>query len=253
MINIKSKSEIEKMKASGKIVAEVLLKIEKNIFPGISIKELDRIATNYIIRSGAFPSFLGVPNAYGGKKFPGAICASVNGEIIHGIPDSRRLKEGDIISVDVGAFYNGFHGDAARTFPVGKVSEEASKLIEVTKQSFFEGLKFVRPNNRISDISGAIQDYVESFGYSIVKEYTGHGIGRNLHEEPEIPNYRTNRRGHRLAAGMAIAIEPMVNQGTDEIRLGSNKWTVFTKDGKLSAHYENTVIVTDDEPLIVTL
>ena len=253
MINIKSKSEIEKMKASGKIVAEVLLEIEKNIFPGISIKELDRIATNYIIRSGAFPSFLGVPNAYGGKKFPGAICASVNGEIIHGIPDSRRLKEGDIISVDVGAFYNGFHGDAARTFPVGKVSEEASKLIEVTKQSFFEGLKFVRPNNRISDISGAIQDYVESFGYSIVKEYTGHGIGRNLHEEPEIPNYRTNRRGHRLAAGMAIAIEPMVNQGTDEIRLGSNKWTVFTKDGKLSAHYENTVIVTDDEPLIVTL
>lgn len=253
MINIKSKSEIEKMKASGKIVAEVLLELEKNIFPGISIKELDRIATNYIIRSGAFPSFLGVPNAYGGKKFPGAICASVNGEIIHGIPDSRRLKEGDIISVDVGAFYNGFHGDAARTFPVGKVSEEASKLIEVTKQSFFEGLKFVRPNNRISDISGAIQDYVESFGYSIVKEYTGHGIGRNLHEEPEIPNYRTNRRGHRLAAGMAIAIEPMVNQGTDEIRLGSNKWTVFTKDGKLSAHYENTVIVTDDEPLIVTL
>lgn len=253
MINIKSKSEIEKMKASGKIVAEVLLELEKNIFPGISIKELDRIATNYIIRSGAFPSFLGVPNAYGGKKFPGAICASVNGEIIHGIPDSRRLKEGDIISVDVGAFYNGFHGDAARTFPVGKVSEEASKLIEVTRQSFFEGLKFVRPNNRISDISGAIQDYVESFGYSIVKEYTGHGIGRNLHEEPEIPNYRTNRRGHRLAAGMAIAIEPMVNQGTDEIRLGSNKWTVFTKDGKLSAHYENTVIVTDDEPLIVTL
>lgn len=253
MINIKSKSEIEKMKASGKIVAEVLLELEKNIFPGISIKELDRIATNYIIRSGAFPSFLGVPNAYGGKKFPGAICASVNGEIIHGIPDSRHLKEGDIISVDVGAFYNGFHGDAARTFPVGKVSEEASKLIEVTRQSFFEGLKFVRPNNRISDISGAIQDYVESFGYSIVKEYTGHGIGRNLHEEPEIPNYRTNRRGHRLAAGMAIAIEPMVNQGTDEIRLGSNKWTVFTKDGKLSAHYENTVIVTDDEPLIVTL
>lgn len=253
MINIKSKSEIEKMKASGRIVAEVLLEIEKNIFPGISIKELDRIATNYIIRSGAFPSFLGFPNAYGGKKFPGAICASVNGEIIHGIPDSRRLKEGDIISVDVGALYNGFHGDAARTFPVGKVSEDASKLIEVTKQSFFEGLKFVRPNNRISDISGAIQDYVESFGYSIVKEYTGHGIGRVLHEEPEVPNYRTNRRGHRLAAGMAIAIEPMVNQGTDEICLGSNKWTVFTKDGKLSAHYENTVIVTDDEPLIVTL
>ena len=253
MINIKSKTEIEKMKASGKIVAEVLREIEKNIFPGITTKELDRIATNYIIRSGAFPSFLGVPNYYGGIKFPGAICASVNGEVIHGIPDDRKLKEGDILSVDVGAYYNGFHGDAARTFPVGKVSEEALQLIEVTKQSFFEGLKFVKPNNRVSDISGAIEDYVSSFGYSIVKEYTGHGIGRDLHEDPEVPNYRTNRRGHRLAAGMAIAIEPMVNQGSDEILLASNKWTVYTKDGKLSAHYENTVIVTEDEPLIVTL
>ena len=253
MINIKSKTEIEKMKASGKIVAEVLREIEKNIFPGITTKELDRIATNYIIRSGAFPSFLGVPNYYGGIKFPGTICSSVNGEVIHGIPDNRKLKDGDIISVDVGAFYNGFHGDAARTFPVGNVSEEAAKLIEVTKQSFFEGLKFVKPNNRVSDVSGAIEDYVLSFGYSIVKEYTGHGIGRELHEDPEVPNYRTNRRGHRLAAGMAIAIEPMVNQGSDEILLSSNKWTVYTKDGKLSAHYENTVIVTDDEPLVVTL
>lgn len=173
MINIKSKSEIERMKDSGKIVAEVLLKIEENISPGITTKELDRIASDYIIKNGAFPSFLGVPNYYGGIKFPGAICASLNGEVIHGIPDGRRLREGDIISVDVGAFYNGFHGDAARTFPVGRVSEDALKLIEVTRQSFFEGLKFVRPNNRISDISGAIQDYAESFGYSIVKEYTG--------------------------------------------------------------------------------
>lgn len=253
MINIKSKSEIERMKDSGKIVAEVLQKIEENILPGITTKELDRIASDYIIKSGAFPSFLGVPNYYGGIKFPGAICASVNGEIIHGIPDGRHLKEGDIISVDVGAFYNGFHGDAARTFPVGTVSEDASRLMEVTKQSFFEGLKFVRPNNRVSDISGAIQDYAESFGYSIVKEYTGHGVGRELHEDPEVPNYRTNRRGHRLAAGMAIAIEPMINQGTAEIALGDNKWTVYTKDGMLSAHYENTVIVTEEEPLIVTI
>ena len=253
MINIKSKSEIERMKDSGKIVAEVLLKIEENISPGITTKELDRIASDYIIKNGAFPSFLGVPNYYGGIKFPGAICASLNGEVIHGIPDGRRLREGDIISVDVGAFYNGFHGDAARTFPVGRVSEDALKLIEVTRQSFFEGLKFVRPNNRISDISGAIQDYAESFGYSIVKEYTGHGVGRELHEYPEVPNYRTNRRGHRLAAGMAIAIEPMVNQGGADIVLAANKWTVYTKDGKLSAHYENTVIVTDDDPLIVTM
>ena len=253
MINIKSKSEIERMKDSGKIVAEVLLKIEENISPGITTKELDRIASDYIIKNGAFPSFLGVPNYYGGIKFPGAICASLNGEVIHGIPDGRRLREGDIISVDVGAFYNGFHGDAARTFPVGRVSEDALKLIEVTRQSFFEGLKFVRPNNRISDISGAIQDYAESFGYSIVKEYTGHGVGRELHEDPEVPNYRTNRRGHRLAAGMAIAIEPMVNQGGADIVLAANKWTVYTKDGKLSAHYENAVIVTDDDPLIVTM
>lgn len=253
MINIKSKSEIEKMKDSGKIVAEVLEKLKENIFPGITTKELDNIATNYIIKSGAFPSFLGVPNYYGGIKFPGAICASLNGEIIHGIPDQRHLKEGDIISIDVGACYKGFHGDAARTFPVGNVSPEAMKLIEVTKQSFFEGLKFVRPNNRVSDISGAIQDYAESFGYSIVKEYTGHGVGRELHEDPEVPNYRTNRRGHRLAAGMAIAIEPMINQGADAIVLDKNKWTVRTKDGKLSAHYENTVIVTEEEPLIVTI
>ncbi len=253
MINIKSKSEIERMKDSGKIVAEVLLKIEENISPGITTKELDRIASDYIIKNGAFPSFLGVPNYYGGIKFPGAICASLNGEVIHGIPDGRRLREGDIISVDVGAFYNGFHGDAARTFPVGRVSEDALKLIEVTRQSFFEGLKFVRPNNRISDISGAIQDYAESVGYSLVKEYTGHGGGRELHEDPEVPNYRTTRRGHRLAAGMAIAIEPMVNQGGADIVLAANKWTVYTKDGKLSAHYENTVIVTDDDPLIVTM
>ena len=253
MISIKSNSEIEKMKASGKIVAEVLNKIEENILPGITTKELDRIASDYIIKNGAFPSFLGVPNYYGGIKFPGAICASVNGEIIHGIPSGRQLKDGDIISIDVGAFYNGFHGDAARTFPVGKCSDEALQLIEVTRQSFFEGLKFVRPNNRVSDVSGAIQDYAESFGYSIVREYTGHGVGRELHEDPEVPNYRTNRRGHRLAAGMAIAIEPMVNQGRPEIALADNKWTVYTRDGKLSAHYENTVIVTDDEPLIVTI
>lgn len=253
MISIKSKSEIEKMKDSGRIVSEVLQRLAENILPGITTKELDRIASDYIIKSGAFPSFLGVPNYYGGIKFPGAICASVNGEIIHGIPDGRHLKEGDIISIDVGAYYNGFHADAARTFPVGQISADASKLIAVTKQSFFEGLKFVRPNNRVSDISGAIQDYAESFGYSIVKEYTGHGVGRELHEDPEVPNYRTNRRGHRLAAGMAIAIEPMINQGTADIALGSNKWTVYTKDGKLSAHYENTVIVTEDEPLIVTI
>lgn len=253
MINIKSKSEIEKMKDSGKILSEVLKMLEENILPGITTKELDRIASEYIIKSGASPSFLGVPNYYGGIKFPGAICASLNGEVIHGIPDGRKLKNGDIISIDVGVYYKGFHSDAARTFPVGDISDEAARLIDVTKQSFFEGLKFVRPNNRISDISGAIQDYAESFGYSVVREYTGHGVGRDLHEDPEIPNFRTNRRGHRLAAGMALAIEPMINQGSAAVRVAANKWTVYTKDGKLSAHYENTVIVTEDEPMIVTI
>ena len=253
MINIKSKSEIEKMKASGKIVSEVLGEIEKNIFPGITTKELDRIATNYIIRSGAFPSFLGVPNYYGGIKFPGAICASVNGEVIHGIPDDRKLKEGDILSVDVGAYYNGFHGDAARTFPVGKVSEEALQLIEVTKQSFFEGLKFVKPNNRVSDISGAIEDYVSSFGYSIVKEYTGHGIGRDLHEDPEVPNFGRAGRGTRLYEGMTLAIEPMINVGSHEVKVLPDGWTVLTKDGSLSAHFEHTVAITSEGPQIMTL
>lgn len=253
MINIKSKSEIEIMKDAGKIVSEVLRKLEENILPGVTTKELDRIASEYIIKSGASPSFLGVRNYYGGIDFPGAICASLNSEVIHGIPDGRRLRNGDIISIDVGACYRGFHGDAARTFPVGTVSEDAMRLIDVTRQSFFEALKFVRPNNRISDISGAVQDYVESFGYSVVREYTGHGVGRDLHEDPEIPNFRTNRRGHRLVSGMAIAIEPMINQGGAAVRVAPNKWTVYTRDGKLSAHYENTVIVTDDEPFVATL
>ena len=248
MVVIKTARELSLMKDACRISAEALRVAGEAVKPGVTTYEIDTIVRKYIEKQGASPSFLG----YGG--FPASACISVNNVVIHGIPSKKQiLKEGDIVSVDVGAYYNGFHGDAARTFPVGKVSDEASKLIEVTKQSFFEGLKFVKPNNRVSDISGAIEDYVVSFGYSVVKEYTGHGIGRELHEDPEVPNYRTNRRGHRLAAGMAIAIEPMVNQGTDEISLAGNKWTVYTKDGKLSAHYENTVIVTDDEPLIVTL
>ena len=253
MINIKSKSEIEKMKASGQIVKEVLGEVEKNIFPGITIKELDRIATNYIIRSGAFPSFLGVPNYYGGIKFPGAICASVNGEVIHGIPDDRKLKEGDILSVDVGAYYNGFHGDAARTFPVGKVSEEALQLIEVTKQSFFEGIKMAKDGNHLHDISNAIADYCESFGYGVVRDLVGHGIGKNLHEDPQIPNFHQRRRGIKLQKGMTLAIEPMVNAGTYEVAWLDDDWTVVSDDGSLSAHYENTVLITDGEPEILTI
>ena len=253
MIHIKSKSEIEKMKNAGKIISELFLVLEEKILPGISTKDLDRIATDYIIKNGAFPSFLGVPNYYGGIDFPAAICASVNSEVIHGIPNGKPLKDGDIVSIDVGALLEGFHADAARTFTVGKCSDEALRLIAVTKQSFFEGVKFAVPDCRICDISGAIQDYVEANGYSIVREYTGHGIGRELHEDPEVPNYRTKVRGPRLTPGVAIAIEPMVNQGTAAIEVAKDKWTVYTKDRALSAHYENTVIVADGEPIITTL
>lgn len=253
MIHIKSKSEIEKMKNAGKILSELFQLLEENILPGISTKDLDRIATDYIIKNGAFPSFLGVPNYYGGIDFPAAICASVNSEIIHGIPNGKPLKEGDIVSIDVGAQLEGFHADAARTFTVGKCSDEALRLIAVTKQSFFEGVKYAVPDCRICDISGAIQDYVEASGYSIVREYTGHGIGREIHEDPEVPNYRTKVRGPRLTPGVAIAIEPMVNLGSAGIELAKDKWTVYTKDRSLSAHYENTVIVAEGEPIITTL
>ena len=253
MINIKSKSEIEKMKAAGKIVSEVLALMEEHILPGISTKELDRIAGNHIIKSGAFPSFKGQPNFYGGPAFPATLCASVNHEVIHGIPNEKPLREGDSVSIDVGACYDGYHGDAARTFPVGKCSEAALQLINVTRQSFFEGIQFAVPGHRIIDISGAIQDYAEGYGYSIVRDYTGHGIGRELHEDPEVPNYRGRVRGYRLQPGMAIAVEPMVNAGGYGVYVKPNKWTVCTKDGSLSAHYENTVIVTDGEPLLTTL
>lgn len=254
MIDIKSKSEIEKMKAAGEIVAGVFQLMEENILPGISTKDLDRIAMEYIIKNGAVPSFLGVPNVYGGMDFPAAVCASVNEEVIHGIPNRKPLKEGDIVSIDVGAQLKGFHADAARTYTVGKCSDEAIRLIEVTRQSFFEGVRFAVPGNRVSDISGAVQDYVEKNGYSVVRDYTGHGVGREIHEAPEVPNYRSNLRGPRLIPGMAIAIEPMVNQGSWEIEVDAeDKWTVYTKDRLLSAHYENTVIIADGEPIITTL
>ena len=189
MIDIKSKSAIEKMKDAGKILSDVFQLLEENILPGISTKALDRIVTEYIIKNGALPSFLGVPNYYGGIDFPGAICASVNSEIIHGIPGQRLLKEGDIVSIDVGAQLEGYHADAARTYTVGKCSEEALRLIAVTKQSFFEGLKYAKVGYRIFDISGAVQDYVESHGFSVVRDFVGHGIGREMHEDPNVPNF----------------------------------------------------------------
>lgn len=247
-IPIKSQEQIEYMREAGKITAELHLLLESKIRPGITTKELDKIAEDFIRSHGAIPSFKG----YGG--FPGSICSSINEEVIHGIPGSRKLKEGDIISIDTGAYKNGFHSDAARTIAVGEVSKEAQQLIDVTRQSFFEGIKYAKAGNHLRDISAAIQKYAESFGYGVVRDYVGHGVGRNLHEEPQVPNYvEKGGRGPRLCEGMVLAIEPMINQGTWQVKVLSNDWTVVTIDKKLSAHYENTVLITKGEPELLTL
>ncbi len=248
MVTIKSKNEIEYMREACRITGETLKRLEEMLEPGITSLELDRAAESFIRKNGCTPSFKG----YGG--FPGSVCISVNDEVIHGIPDSRVLKEGDIVSFDVGACFKGFNGDAARTFGVGKISDEAQRLIDVTKQSFFDGIKFAKEGYRISDISAEIQRVAESAGYSVLREYCGHGIGRDLHEDPEIPNYfEAGRRGIRIRPGMCLAIEPMVNMGSREVFVGDNDWTVYTEDGKPAAHYENTVLITNGEPQCLTL
>lgn len=246
-IPIKSEQQIQFMRQAGQITAQLHLLLETEVRPGITTKYLDEIAEEFIRSKGAVPSFKG----YGG--FPGTICASVNEEVIHGIPGNRKLQEGDIISIDTGAYINGFHSDAARTVAVGTVSPEAQKLIDVTKQSFFEGIKYAKAGNHLHEISAAIGNYAESFGYSVVRDYVGHGVGRNLHEEPQIPNYSVPSRGPRLCKGMVLAIEPMINIGTFRVKVLSNDWTVVTNDKKLSAHYENTVLITDGEPELLTL
>jgi len=253
MITIKSGSELKKMQRACEIVATALKLVEEAVRPGITTLELDRIAENFIVKQKAVPLFKGVPCPIdGGPDFPGTICASVNDEVIHGIPGLRELKDGDIISIDMGASFDGYCADAARTFPVGHISDEARRLIEVTEQSFYEGIKFAVKGNRISDISRAIQQYAEGCGFSVVRDYVGHGIGKELWEPPQIPNYVTRERGPRLEPGMTLAIEPMINQGVYRIKVLSDKWTVVTADGKLSAHYENTIAVTDGEPIIMT-
>lgn len=247
MVTIKAKSEIEKMKIAGKVTYGALKAVKAAIRPGVTTLELDRVAEEYIRSQGCTPSFKG----YGG--FPGSVCASVNHEIIHGIPDKRELKEGDIISIDVGACYQGYHGDACRTFGVGRISKEAQRLMDVTRESFFRGIAFAKEGYRISDISRAIQEYVEENGFSVLRNYCGHGIGAQLHEDPEVPNYVSSQRGIRIRPGMCLAIEPMVCQGGKEHYVERNDWTVCTRDGKLSAHYENSVLVTNDEPFLLTL
>lgn len=247
MIQIKNSVQIAEMKIAGRITGEALLVARDNIREGISTYELDKIIRRFIEKSGAKPSFLG----YGG--FPGSACISINDEVIHGIPSkSRILHEGDIVKVDVGACYHGYHGDSARTFPVGNVSEEALKLIEATKQSFFEGIAAVKTGARIGDIGYAVESYVKQYGFSVVKKYVGHGVGHELHEDPNVPNFGTPGRGIRLCKGMTLAIEPMVNVGTCAVKEMPDGWTVKTADGKLSAHYENTVLLTDDGVQILT-
>lgn len=248
MITIKSRSEIEKMRIAGKITGDALKLIEKHIRPGISTAELDKIAFDFIKKQGATPSFLN----YNG--FPGSICASPNSQVVHGIPSKNViLKEGDIISVDMGAYIGGYHSDAARTFPVGKISAEAQRLIDVTRESFFEGIKYATHGAKLGDVSAAIQEYVENNGYSVVRDLVGHGIGKNLHEDPSVPNYGKSGKGVRLAQGMTLAIEPMVNEGGYEVVVLEDDWTVETADQSLSAHYENTVVITRGECEILTL
>lgn len=247
MVTIKSKSEIEKMKVAGEITYGALCAVEEAVKPGVTTAELDKIAADYIKKNGCTASFKG----YGG--FPASVCASVNDEIIHGFPSNRVLVEGDIVSIDVGACYKGYNGDAARTFGVGKISKEAQKLIDVTRQSFFEGLKFAREDYRISDISAAIQSYVEENGFSVLRQYCGHGVGADLHEDPEVPNYVTSARGIRMKAGMCLAVEPMVCQFDYHTYVASNDWTVITKDGGLTAHYENSILITKGNPYLLTL
>ena len=247
MIAVKSDRELEVMRKACQITAAARKLAGDMIHPGITTREIDKAVHHFILSQGAKPSFLG----YAG--YPASVCVSVNEEVIHGIPGGRRLKEGDIVSIDVGAYYHGFHGDCAATYPCGKISREAQLLIDVTQQSFFEGIKHARQGGRVSDISHAVQTYAESFGFGVVREYVGHGVGEKMHEEPEIPNYGAPGRGPRLIRGMTIAVEPMITLGNPGIRVLKDDWTVVTLDGKLAAHYENTVLFTDGEPEILTV
>ena len=247
LITLRSPRELDCMRKAGRITAAARTLAGKLVVPGVTTLEIDTAVRKFIESQGGKPSFLG----YGG--FPGSACISVNDVVIHGIPSQKVvLKEGDIVSVDVGAFVDGFHGDCAATFPCGKVSEEALRLIEVTEQSFWEGIKYARAGQRVSDISHAVQQYVESHGFSVVRDFVGHGVGTKLHEPPEVPNFGPAGHGPRLQPGMTIAVEPMVCQGGWRVRVLEDKWTTVTTDGSLAAHYENTILITDGDPEILT-
>lgn len=255
MVTIKSKKEIELMRESCEVVYRVYEEIEKAIRPGMSTYDIDQIAEKTMIKLGAIPAEkgydIGIP---GMPPYPASTCISINDEVIHGIPSKKKIiKEGDIVSVDTVALKNGFHGDAARSFVVGKAKQEAYDLVEVTKQAFFEGIKYAKPGYRLGDLGNAIEQYVKSFGYSVVRDFQGHGIGRKMHEDPGIPNYGKPGRGMRFEPGMTLAIEPMVIQGNCNTKELSDGWTIVTKDGTLAAHYENTILITENEPEILTL
>lgn len=247
MISIKSPREIELMRIAGRIVAETLELMREAIRPGITTSELDTIAETHIRKSGGIPAFKG----YNG--FPASICSSINEQVVHGIPSSTVLKDGDIIGIDIGAFYGGYCGDAARSYGIGNIDDERKKLLRVTEESFFAGIEYALAGNRLSDISHRIQKHVESNGFSVVRDFVGHGIGSSMHEDPQIPNYGLPHKGPRLVAGMALAIEPMVNQGKYAVKVLNDGWTVVTADGKPSAHYENTIVITSGKPEILTL
>ena len=246
MVKLKTLKEIETMRQAGEIAAAARALAGEMVTPGVTTREIDRAVHAFILSRHATPTFL----HYCG--YPASVCVSVNDEVIHGIPGKRKLVEGDVVSIDVGATYRGFVGDCAATFSAGAGTEEAQRLIQVTRQSFFEGIKFARPGYRVNDIGSAVQEYVESNGYSVVRDYVGHGVGRNMHEAPEVPNF-SRKPSPRLVPGMTIAVEPMVNVGGWEVKVLSNDWTVVTVDGSLSAHYENTILITDGEPEILTM
>lgn len=248
MVTIKSKSEIEKMREAGRLLDLVHREMAKHIEPGISTMELNNIGEKTIRSFGCIPSFLNY------EGYPASVCISVNDRVIHGIPNKHEiLREGDIVSLDCGLIYQGYHSDSARTYGVGKISDEAQKLIDVTKQSFFEGIKLAKAGNHLYDISGAIEDYVVANGFTCVKDFVGHGIGTKMHEEPSIPNFHQRRRGMKLEPGMTLAIEPMVNVGDWHVCILDDDWTVVTEDGSLAAHYENTILITEGEPEILSL
>ncbi len=242
MITIKSESELKLMRTSGKVVGQALLELGARVKPGVTTQELDKFAFDFFKKNDCKPAFLG----YHG--YPATICASVNNEVVHGIPGKRVLEEGDVVGIDIGAYYKGYCGDSARTFPVGKIPSEVKKLLEVTFEALNRGIEQCRVGNRISDIGHAVQDYAESFGFTVVKDYVGHGIGQAMHEEPQVPNYGKPHQGPRIVEGMCLALEPMINMGSEEVVVLEDGWTVVTKDGKFSAHFEDTIAILAEGP-----